>query len=217
MIRAVVVSLLFGGAFAALLPLFTLPLQRLWVRYRQAKRKAALEGQIDVSLRSIAQTLKATSSLIDAFETVATEVSAPMAEELALVVAEHRLGASFDEALCRMAQRVNSRNLNAVVMALTIGRQTGGNLPQILHQVAATLRERMRLEVFIEAKTAEGKAQAWIMGAMPLVLGTLVYWVEPSFLRPLFVDPLGWAILLVIVLLMVGGVHCVRKVSTVDV
>lgn len=187
-----------------------------WPAYARRRRIAALEAQIDPTLRSIAQTLKATANLIDAFETVARLLRPPMSEELELLSRQHRVGLTIEEALRDLGARAGSRNLDAAVTALAIGRQTGGHLPQILDEIAAALRERMRLEAFIDAKTSEGKAQAWIMGSMPVLLGIVVHTMDPTFLQPMFVHPVGWALLGAIAILIVLGVHFVRKVSTVD-
>ena len=188
-----------------------------WPTYALLKRRARLETQLDPALRNVAQTLKATANLVDAFETVARQMEPPMAEEIELVVRQHRLGVTVEDALREMSARCGSRNLDAAVTAIVIGRMTGGNLPEILEEIAAVLRERMRLEAFIDAKTAEGKAQAWVMGSMPLGFAGMVYWVDPTFIRPLFGDPIGWAILGAVFLLIVLGVYWVRKISTVDV
>ncbi|MEK6609055.1 MAG: type II secretion system F family protein [Myxococcota bacterium] len=209
--------LLLGSVFASALALAA----AAWAGFRwparaRARRLARLDTQIDPALRNIAQTTRATANIVDALETVARQMEPPMAQEIELCVRQHRLGLTIESALQELGARAGSRNLDAAITAIVIGRTTGGNLPDILDEIAGVLRERMRLEAFIDARTAEGKAQAWIMGSMPIVLGVVVYVIDPEFVRPMFTDPLGWAILGVIFLLVVGGVALVRKVSAVE-
>jgi tight adherence protein B len=123
----------------------------------------------------------------------------------------------MDEALRDLAQRCQSRNVDAIVTALTVGRQTGGELPKVLETTAGVLRETMRVEGVMEAKTSEGKAQVVVMGMLPFLFGGALQVIDPEWMRPLFKDPIGWGILFLACLLEFFGVMMVRKLSTIDV
>ena len=83
-------------------------------------------------------------------------------------------------------------------------------------EVAHTLRERVRLDGLVETKTAEGKAQAWVMGLMPPALAALLWHLDPDMMRPLVADPAGWGILGLVAALEVVGVLWVRRVTAIE-
>jgi tight adherence protein B len=180
---------------------------------RKSKRLARFEMQLEASLLLIATTLKATPNLVDAISTAARNLEAPMSEELDLMLREHRVGATLDEALKNFGRRMKSRYLDIAVIAITIGRATGGDLPGILDRIAGVIRETQRLEGMLDAKTAEGKMQGWFLGAMPIGLGVILYFMDPGWMTPLFRDPLGWIVLVCIAILMGAGIFGVRKVT----
>jgi tight adherence protein B len=139
-----------------------------------------------------------------------------MAQEIDLALRQHRVGVPLEEALREIGTRTGSQNLDAAVTAIAIARTSGGNLPAVLEETAGVLRERMRLDAFIDAKTAEGKAQAWVMGLLPVLMSGILYYMDPNWLKPLFEDPYGWIILGVAVLCEILGVYWVRKVTRID-
>jgi len=189
---------------------------RFPVRQRRTRR-ARLEAQLDSTIRSMAQTLRVTANLADAIETVAHQVDPPMAQEMDLCLRQYRLGLPIEEALRQMGERAGSASVLTVSTAIVIARSTGGDLPKILDEVATTLRERIRLDGLVDTKTAEGKAQAWVMGLVPALLGAMLWKLDPDMLRPLLVDPVGWVILGIVGVLEIVGVWGVRRVTTIEV
>jgi tight adherence protein B len=224
-LRHVVVALaplllgpIFGAWFfaAALAALFAwLPV--MWLERQVTSRRHALELQLDTTLQSLANTILVTQNLEDAFAQVAQHFDPPISQEADVLVKQVRLGTPMDEALRDLAARCKSRNVDAIVTSLTVGRQTGGELPRVLETTASVLRETMRVEGVMEAKTSEGKAQAVVMGLLPFVFGGALQLIDPEWMEPLFHDPIGWAILTFACLLELVGVAMVRKLSTIDV
>jgi tight adherence protein B len=189
----------------------------IWIERQEAQRKKSLEEQLDSTLQSLANTILVTQNLEDAFATIATHFDPPMSQEADVLVKQVRLGTPMDEALRQLAGRCRSRNVDAIVTALTVGRQTGGELPKVLETTAGVLRETMRVEGVMEAKTSEGKAQVVVMGLLPFLFGGALQVIDPEWMAPLFHDPLGWGVLTFACLLEVIGVIMVRKLSTIDV
>jgi tight adherence protein B len=189
----------------------------VWIERQEAKRKKDLEAQLDTTLQSLANTILVTQNLEDAFATIAQHFDPPISQEADVLVKQVRLGTPMDEALRQMATRCRSRNIDAIVTALTVGRQTGGELPKVLETTASVLRETMRVEGVMEAKTSEGKAQVVVMGLLPFVFGGALQVIDPEWMAPMFHDPVGWAVLTFACLLEVIGVIMVRKLSTIDV
>jgi tight adherence protein B len=220
---AILVGLLAGGvvmgswAYGVVLAVFLGYLPVIWIERERAKRKKALDEQLDATLQSMANTILVTQNLEDAFATIAQHFDPPISQEADVLVKQVRLGTPMDEALRDFAQRCSSRNVDAIVTALTVGRQTGGELPKVLETTAEVLRETMRVEGVMEAKTSEGKAQVVVMGILPFVFGGALQIIDPEWMRPLFSDPIGWGVLLFACLLEVIGLLMVRKLTTIDV
>ena len=198
------------AAFFGYLPVFYLERERV-------KRRRALEQQLDSTLQSMANTILVTQNLEDAFSTIAQHFDPPISQEADILVKQVRLGTPMDEALQDLALRCKSRNVDAIVTALTVGRQTGGELPKVLETTAGVLRETMRVEGVMEAKTSEGKAQVVVMGMLPFVFGGALQAIEPEWMQPLFSDPIGWGVLTFACLLEFVGLMMVRKLTTIDV
>jgi tight adherence protein B len=222
-VGVLMIGLLAGGVlmgswlYGILLAVFCGYLPVMWIEHERTKRKRALEAQLDSTLQSMANTILVTQNLEDAFATIAQHFDPPISQEADILVKQVRLGTPMDEALRDLAVRCQSRNVDAIVTALTVGRQTGGELPKVLETTAGVLRETMRVEGVMEAKTSEGKAQVVVMGMLPFVFGGALQLIDPEWMEPLFRDPIGWALLTIACLLELFGVLMVRKLTTIDV
>src|SRR5262249_3963469 len=146
-------------------------------------------------------------NFIDAVATTVRNLEKPISEEFDLLLRENKVGLTLEDALRSLGKRVESRYLDMAITSITIGRATGGDLPAILDRVASVIRETQRLEGLVDAKTAEGRAQAWVLGAMPWVVGIALYFLDPKWVMPLFQDPIGWMILCTIGVLEVLGIY----------
>lgn len=219
----IVVGLLVGGVlmgswlYGCILAVFFGWLPVAWMERQKTRRRKALNEQLDATLQSMANTILVTQNLEDAFATIAQHFDPPISQEADIVVKQVRLGTPMDEALRDFAARCHSRNVDAIVTALTVGRQTGGELPKVLETTASVLRETMRVEGVMESKTSEGKAQVVVMGILPFVFGGALQIIDPEWMQPLFKDPIGWAIICVACFLEFVGIALVRKFTRIDV
>ncbi len=219
----ILAGLLTGGvligswAYGVLLAAFFAYIPVFWMEREKSKRRKALNDQLDATLQSMANTILVTQNLEDAFSTIAQHFDPPISQEADIVVKQVRLGTPMDEALRDFATRCHSRNVDAIVTALTVGRQTGGELPKVLETTAGVLRETMRVEGVMESKTSEGKAQVWVMGMLPFIFGGALQVIDPEWMQPLFKDPIGWAIILFACFLEAVGIALVRKFTRIDV
>lgn len=220
---AVAAGLLSGGVllgswlYGVILAAFFGYLPVLWMEREKTKRRKALNEQLDATLQSMANTILVTQNLEDAFVTIAQHFDPPISQEADILVKQVRLGTPMDEALRDFAARCKSRNVDAIVTALTVGRQTGGELPKVLETTAGVLRETMRVEGVMESKTSEGKAQVIVMGMLPFVFGGALQIIDPEWMQPLFRDPIGWAIIMFACFLEAVGIALVRKFTRLDV
>jgi tight adherence protein B len=195
--------------FIGLLPIAAL-------KRRRDKRIAHIELQLDGWLMVLSNALKAAPSLGEALATSASLSRAPISEEVDLALKEVALGAPTDQALLHMATRVNSRTLWGAVATLLVSRQTGGDVSRILEDSADTLREMARLEGVVKAKTADGRAQAYVLGALPFVLLAAIHLVDPTWLSALD-SPLGYVIAAISATLWALGFAAARRILAVDV
>jgi tight adherence protein B len=182
-----------------------------------AKRVADIEAQIEPWLVAVANALKASPSLGEAVASSATLLPAPMSEEIDLLVKEYELGTSLDRALEQFAERICSKTLSGAVLALQVARNSGGNLPEMLENASAALRELARLEGVVRTKTAEGKAQAFVIGAIPLPMVAGIHWMDNHFFDPLFTTFAGKLVIGVAVALWATAILLATKILAVDV
>jgi tight adherence protein B len=190
-----------------------------WTMLARAKRKRreTIEDQLPDALISMANSLRAGLTLPQSMGILVDNTSPPISQEFSLLLKEHRLGLTLDEAMTNMSERVISKNLDLVVTSIQVARIAGGNLPQVFEDTAHAIREISRLEAKIQTMTAQGKMQAWVLGGLPPLMGVLIYKVDPKMVSPLWEDPIGWIILFFIALMEIVGVFMIRKILTVDV
>jgi len=194
----------------ALLPLYVL-------KRRHDERVVKIEAQLDSWLLILANALKATPSLGEAVSASAKIMRPPFSQELDLLLKEVQLGTPFDQAVINMSNRIGSRLVSGALATILVGRTTGGELPKILEDSAATLREMQRLEGVVRTKTAEGKSQAYVLGAIPFVLIGAIHLIDPHWLRPLTETTMGYGVIIVATLLWVAAIFAARKILAVDV
>ncbi len=200
---------------ALLLPILFLP--SVVLEQRAAKRANQVEEQIEAWLNTVANALRASPSLGDAIASSVGLVPAPMCEEIDVIVKEYELGTPLDRALDNFAERIPSKTLAGTTLALKVARRSGGNLPEMLESAAVALRELARLEGVVRTKTAEGKAQAFVIGAIPVPLVLLVRWSDPHFFDPLIGNFKGHLVIAGALFLWALAIAAARKILQVDI
>ncbi|EYF06577.1 type II secretion system F family protein [Chondromyces apiculatus] len=204
------------------LPLWWLPVAvavvpPLYIEYLRRQRVSEIEKQLDGFILAIANALKATPSIGDAFISVQQLIRPPLQQEVELAVKEMRVGSTLDQALMLMASRIGSRPVDSAISALLIGRQVGGNLPKILDGTAAALREMSRLEAVVRTKTAEGKAQLALLAVFPGVLVLVFDTVKQDYFAPLTRSIGGYMVIAVAFICWICSLVVARKIVNVDV
>ena len=153
-----------------------------WFSLKPARRRAEkLREQLPDVLTILASSLRAGHSFLQALDTVSKEIPEPAAGEFVRVVAEVRLGRPVEDALGALAERVGSEDFKWAVLAVNIQREVGGNLAEILDNVADTLRERATLRRQVRVLTTEGRLSAWVLGVMPFVIALYMYAVNKEY------------------------------------
>jgi tight adherence protein B len=188
----------------------------VYLESERRKRVAEIENQLDNFMLALANALKATPSIGAAFGGILNVIDDPIRQDVDLAIKEMKVGSTLDQALLHMAARVGSQQLDSALSSILIGRQVGGNLPKVLETTATTLREMKRLEGVIRTKTADGRMQLWVIGAMPLVfiVGFGVMW--PGYFEPLTQSFAGYAIIGFVAIAWVTALILARRVLAVD-
>ncbi len=189
----------------------------IYIDRMRLQRIEAIENQIDAFLMALANALKATPSVGDAFISVQALIQAPLQQEVELAVKEMRLGSSLEQALMHMAGRVGSRQFDTAMSAVLIGRQLGGNLPQILDTTASTFREMSRLEGFVRSKTAEGKAQLFVLAMFPFGMMYALNAMQPGYFDILNKSVTGYVLCVLAGVFWIASLVVARKVLAVDI
>lgn len=187
-----------------------------WIDTMRKKRIEQLEVQLDGFILALANALKAIPSISAAFQSVANILQQPIQQEVELAVKEMKVGSTLDQALLHMASRVGSRQFDSALSAVLIGRQVGGNLPKVLESTAASLREMARLEGVVRTKTAEGKAQLWVIGALPLALILMLNGFQPGYFDVLKQSVTGYIIATAAGGMWTAALFLARKILAVD-
>ncbi len=202
-----------GVVFA--LPVLRVP--RLLLHFLKARRLKRFNTQLVEALGGMSNSLKAGFSITQSFETIARDGENPIAQEFGALLQQTRVGVSFSDALVNLQDRVGSDDLTLVCLAVETARQTGGNLTGIFEQIAATIRERFRIENRIQTLTAQGKLQGIVVGAMPLIIGVALLIVDPEMMIPFLRSLMGLAIILIVGVLLTCGGLLIRKIVRIDV
>lgn len=187
------------------------------LKQRGDERVIALEAQLDAWLLMLSNALKASPSLGESISNSGKLMRPPMSEELDLALKEMKLGTPLDQAILNMSARIGSQAISSALATILVGRQTGGDLSKILEESAATLREMARLEGVVRSKTAEGKAQAYVLGVIPFVLIGAIHLVDEHWLEPLAEKSLGLIIIAVAAALWLTAIFLARRILAVDV
>ncbi len=193
------------------------PIPRAILKYMKKKRLEKFNEQLEDALLSISGSLKAGFSILQALDLIASENRPPISYEFTVLMQELRLGVPFDEALEKMAVRVGSQDFELVSVAICTARQTGGELTGVLERLASVIRERVRIQRKLIAMTAQGRLQAYMIGAMPFLLLFALSKVAPDMMRPFFNSVVGILVICAAILLVIAGFFMIRKITTIDV
>jgi tight adherence protein B len=204
---------LFG--FLALFAGYLLP--GFYVKYRINKRLKAFNNQLGDTLTLLSNALKAGYSFAQAIDTVAKNAVPPIADEFARAVREMNLGGSPDEALQNITKRIASADFDLVATAYSIHRTVGGNLAEILDNIAYTIRERVRIKGEIATLTAQARASGTLITFLPIVLAAFMFFVTPSYFRPMFDNFIGWILIAIGIFMIFIGNLIIRRVIAIEV
>jgi tight adherence protein B len=199
------VALLFG--FLAFSILF------LVIAIKRQQRFLKFEEQFPDAIDLLARAVRAGHAFTTGMDLIAKEMPSPLSEEFQRTYEQQNLGLPLREAFENLTRRIPSTDVRLFVTALVIQREAGGNLAEILDNLAAVIRERFKLIRQVRVHTAQGRVSLYILTALGPVLAALLYIMNREYLTILFTDPLGIKFLVAAVLLQVLGYFTIRKIT----
>jgi tight adherence protein B len=211
--RGTPLALLVGiptGGLGFMLPAF-------YVRTRISRQVRKFNGQLEEMLTMVSSSLRAGFGLMQALELTAEQLQPPMSTELHRFQRDTRMGATIEEALENLRERVGSYDLDVIVTAILIQRSVGSNLSEVLDKVAHTIRERVRIKGEINTLTAQKKLSGWVIGLMPVAFVIVMLAINFEYMSLLFTDPVGRLLLVPAVGLDIIGILMIKRIVSVDI
>ncbi|MCP4425560.1 MAG: secretion system protein F [Chloroflexi bacterium] len=216
-----------GWPMAALGFLLGLRVPRMYINFAANRRMNDFNNQLGDTLNLWVNALRSGYSVLQAMESIATEMPPPVSREFERVVQEVRLGLGLEQTLANMYRRVPSEDLDLVITAVNIQREVGGNLAEVLDNISFTIRERVRIKGEIKTLTAQGRISGWIISLLPVGLGGVLYLMNKEYVSELWVReapwifpniiPCGWLVLAIGVMLIGIGAMAIRKIVDIEV
>ena len=188
----------------------------LWLRIKRSKRLKLFERDLPDALDLVASSLRAGYGVVHGFDVVARENDGPCGEEFGQVLQEVSLGAELDAALGRITERVDSEDARLLATAVAVQRRTGGNLIDVLGQMAHVLRERQRLRREVAVITTAPRVSGYVVSLLPVLLMMAMYFLSRYYVEMLFDEPIGRIALVASGVLVVTGLTLNRKIASVE-
>lgn len=189
----------------------------LVLRYQKARRLREFNRYLPESIDLMSRALRAGHSLTAAIEIVSDESPEPVRSEFREVYQQQNFGLPAREALVRLAHRIPLPELNFVVTAILLQKETGGNLVEILDRTTAVIRERLRIQGEVRIYTAQGRLTGWILSILPIAMFFLLSAANRGYTRVLVEDPTGRKLVYAgFGLMMLGGL-AIRKIVNVKI
>jgi tight adherence protein B len=189
----------------------------VWLSSKRSRRQRLLADQLPEALDFLGRILKAGHSLSTGLQMMADELPQPLAAEFRRAYDQHSLGQTMEDALRGAAKRIDSTDFAFFVTAVLIQRQTGGDLSEVLGNISDMIRQRIRLQQHVKAKTAEGRFTGYILAAFPAVMFVIVYLMNPNYAGVLVRTATGLMLLGIALGLQIIGLYFIKRITHVTV
>ena len=184
------------------------------LRFQGAKRLNQFNTALPDAIEMMARALRAGHSMPAAIEMIAEQSPQPLAREFAECFQQQKFGIPLRDALLALGGRVPSQDLQFLITAVLVQKETGGDLTEILDRTTLVIRDRVRIQGEVRTYTAQGRLTGWILGLLPFIMLALINIVTPGYSTVLFHDPLGQKLLYAAGgLILVGGFFISRIVD----
>jgi tight adherence protein B len=188
-----------------------------YASYRRTRRFQKFEELFPEAIDTLARAVRAGHAFTTAVEMIASEVADPVASEFRKLFEEQKFGMPVRDALINLAERVPLVDVKFFVTAVMLQRETGGNLAEILDNLSYMIRERFKILRQVRVFTAQGRLTMLLLMALPPSIVMVMLVLNPSFIRPLFTDPLGHTAIVIGLTLQTVGYFVIRKIIQIQV
>lgn len=188
-----------------------------YIRRRRKKRLYAFEEALPEAIDLLGRAIRAGHPLSAGLKMVAEETRDPIASEFRRTHEENRFGLPFEDAILAMADRVNIVDVRILVTAILIQREVGGNLAEVLDNLASVIRARFTIRRQLRVYTAQGRFSGYVLAVLPIATGGAIYALNPSYMRLLFTDPIGKLMLITAVVFQIIGFLWIRKIVDIEI
>jgi tight adherence protein B len=202
-------------AWIALLVGFIIPYS--YASIRRNKRFEKFEELFPEAIDTLARAVRAGHAFTTALEMITNEVAEPVASEFRQLYEEQKFGMPVRDALMNLTERVPLVDVKFFVTAVMLQRETGGNLAEILDNLSYVIRERFKIQRQVRVYTAQGRLTMALLMGMPPIIVTVMLMLNPSFIQPLFSDPIGHTLLVLGITLQTIGYFVIRKIIRIQV
>lgn len=199
-----------GAVLLGLIPLIIL-------RTKASRRLAAFEGQLPDALEFLARSMRAGNAFSVSLEMLGRDTPDPLGIEMRRVYNEQNLGSTIDVALRNMTYRVPLVDTRFFVSAVLLQRETGGNLSEILTNLAYIIRERFKLKGMVKAISSQGRFTATVLTVIPVALATILTFIAPAYLDDMVNDPEGKLVLMYVAASVVMAYVIMEKIIAIKV
>jgi len=188
-----------------------------YASYARTKRFNEFEELFPEAIDTLARAVRAGHAFTTALEMIADEISEPVATEFRKLFEEQKFGLPVREAFTNLVDRVPLVDVKLFVTAVMLQRETGGNLAEILDNLSYVIRERFKILRQVRVYTAQGRLTMLLLMGMPPIIIMGMMFMNPTFIQPLFTDPIGHAMLVIGICLQTVGYFVIRKIIRIQV
>ncbi len=205
----------YGAAFLIALACGLIPFFLLLLKKKN--RIKQFESQLPEALELIARSLRAGHAFTSGMRVVVDNFGDPLGPEFAQVLDEINFGVPVADALKNLAERVDCAELKFFVVSVILQRETGGNLAEIIDNIAYIIRERFKFNDKIRVLSAEGKLSALVLIILPFIVIFVVRLLNPEYMNTLFEDPIGRKLVVAAGVIMVMGIYIIRRMIDIKI
>lgn len=187
----------------------------IYIKKQKKKRVIAFENQLGDALITMCNCLRSGLTLGQAFENIATEMTEPISKEFSRLCIEIKYGTPLEKALNTMVERTGSDDLMLTVSAINIQRQVGGNLSEVLATISETIKARVKLKGEIKVLTASGRTSGLVIGFLPIVIGLMIYLLNPDYMTAFVQSDIGKGMLIIAAVMESMGFMLIKKILAI--
>jgi tight adherence protein B len=184
---------------------------------KRSRRITAFNTALPDAIDLMARALRAGHSMSSSLELIGEQSPAPLGAEFLQVFQQQKCGIPFRDALLQMGARVPSQDLQFLITAILVQKETGGDLTEILTKTTHVIRERVRIAAEVKVYTAQGRLTGWILGILPIALLGIISLVNPGYCDVLFRDPVGQKLLYAGGICIVIGCFIISRIVDIKV